>query len=537
MKKKTIKQNSIIRLISIIILLSLISPAAIFSQGTTINDSMFSTSLNKYAKYSIYLPPGYVQNGSAFYRVVYFLHGANLNYLSYAYISGILDSLITNGIIQPVICVKPNGACAPYLGSFYTNSALYGQYENFIYNDLVQYIDANYNTRTYRNGRCIMGHSMGGYGSIKMAFKHPELYRAVASHSGPLDFTMIPLIVPGVIAEAGGGPPYTFLPYNGPVTALGFTMCGAFSPNLANPPFYVDFMLNSSGSIVPGVFAKFKDHCGARLSMNVNAGSNLAIYLDCGLQDELGMLYFNMSFRDTLVTRNIPHRYLTFTGTHSGKIRERLPVSLKFLDSVMNSSAGFNSVNVAAEIEVLKEDVLDLLNANIISQDNYDMLVSKLDNAIQQIEQQHYKNSVNSIEQFIFGANLLKKKNILSMEQLLALLKQAYRVTDMLNTLMGTENCTPENVSVQEKTCVLNQNYPNPFNPVTMIKFSIAKESEVSLNVYDLSGRLIKNIVNTRLNAGSYEYMFNGSNLSSGIYFYKLETGSFTDVKKMILVK
>jgi subtilisin-like proprotein convertase family protein len=83
----------------------------------------------------------------------------------------------------------------------------------------------------------------------------------------------------------------------------------------------------------------------------------------------------------------------------------------------------------------------------------------------------------------------------------------------------------------------LEQNYPNPFNPVTKIKFEVPSSELVKLVVYDLLGRKVKTIVNERMNAGIYEYEFDGSSLSSGIYFCKMEAGSFTSIKKMILIK
>jgi aminopeptidase N len=86
------------------------------------------------------------------------------------------------------------------------------------------------------------------------------------------------------------------------------------------------------------------------------------------------------------------------------------------------------------------------------------------------------------------------------------------------------------------------QNYPNPFNPTTNIKFDIKSEfrsqnSEVKLVVYDVTGREIQTLVNEKLNPGSYEVTFDGSLLASGIYFYKIVAGNFTQVKRMVLVK
>lgn len=87
------------------------------------------------------------------------------------------------------------------------------------------------------------------------------------------------------------------------------------------------------------------------------------------------------------------------------------------------------------------------------------------------------------------------------------------------------------------KVFSLEQNYPNPFNPVTNIKFGLPKAGLVKLAVYDVTGKQVAELVNGNYSAGSYKYDFNASEFASGIYFYKLETPGFTDVKKMILVK
>ncbi len=83
----------------------------------------------------------------------------------------------------------------------------------------------------------------------------------------------------------------------------------------------------------------------------------------------------------------------------------------------------------------------------------------------------------------------------------------------------------------------LSDNYPNPFNPATSIKFSIPAQGNVVLKVYDNIGREVATLVNQNMEAGEHEAVFDGSNLASGVYFYKLISGEFTDVKKMILVK
>jgi hypothetical protein len=87
------------------------------------------------------------------------------------------------------------------------------------------------------------------------------------------------------------------------------------------------------------------------------------------------------------------------------------------------------------------------------------------------------------------------------------------------------------------RTFELAQNYPNPFNPTTAISYQLPVASEVSLKVYDLLGREVATLVNARQDAGRYSVLFKGAALASGMYFYRLQAGSFVETKKMMLVK
>jgi photosystem II stability/assembly factor-like uncharacterized protein len=95
------------------------------------------------------------------------------------------------------------------------------------------------------------------------------------------------------------------------------------------------------------------------------------------------------------------------------------------------------------------------------------------------------------------------------------------------------------------KTYVLYQNYPNPFNPTTKIRFETPLNPPfgkggigvVTLNVYDILGKEVATLVDEKLQSGTYEVTFDGSNLNSGVYFYKLQTNNFTETKKLILLK
>ena len=83
----------------------------------------------------------------------------------------------------------------------------------------------------------------------------------------------------------------------------------------------------------------------------------------------------------------------------------------------------------------------------------------------------------------------------------------------------------------------LAQNFPNPFNPTTSIRYTVGKADNVSLTVYNMLGQEIASVVNQFQTAGSYTVNFDASKLASGMYLYKIQSGSFSDVKKMMLLK
>jgi hypothetical protein len=83
----------------------------------------------------------------------------------------------------------------------------------------------------------------------------------------------------------------------------------------------------------------------------------------------------------------------------------------------------------------------------------------------------------------------------------------------------------------------LGQNYPNPFNPTTTITYTLPKSSNVEIAIYNLLGQKVREVVNARMDAGKHRVKFDGSSLSSGIYFYVLKAGDFTATKKMLLLK
>ena len=114
-------------------------------------------------------------------------------------------------------------------------------------------------------------------------------------------------------------------------------------------------------------------------------------------------------------------------------------------------------------------------------------------------------------------------------------LLQIYNVTGLLK-IPGLTGVTSD-PTVVVNNYELSQNYPNPFNPSTKISFNLPTREFVKLKVYDITGKLVSTLVNDELSSGNHFVDFNGVNLSSGIYFYALNTPNFSETKKMILVK
>jgi len=315
--------------ISLIVACSLLGAA-----GTVITDSFYSEALDATRYMRVYLPEGY-STSTDYYPVIYFLHGGNSNHNSYSNIYYHLDTLIDYGHIQPVIMVKPDASVGPYYGSCYTNSALYGDFEDYIVYDLVEYIETAYRAIPSLDSRTIMGHSMGGSGALKLAFNHPDIYCAVADHSGLVDYSaMLQIYIPLILSENGGSAPYTYNPNAGVFTGVAFTLCGAFSPDTTDPPLYVDFILDSQGDIDSTIYDLWRPHDTPFLAHQLQPDTPV-IYLDCGMSDEYYCYQLHTALVDTLDLLGLPYQWYPYSGNHSNQLNVRFPIAIAFLDSVV----------------------------------------------------------------------------------------------------------------------------------------------------------------------------------------------------------
>ncbi len=313
---------------------------ALAAQTNVVNTTHYSPSLDQEKPVKIYLPPDYYNSPTEHYPVIYFLHGATGDQNSYPTVISRTQLMINNGTIHPVIVVFANGACPPYWGSMYANSELYGNYEDYIVFDLVDFIDTTIRTITDPQYRCITGHSMGGGGAAKMAIKHPERYRGFASHAGVMNIdTTMAIWQTLVLQENGGAPPYNYSWGAGTYTNFLITAAGAWTPNLNNPPSYVDFPLNSQGEVIDNLFIEWKQHDNCHLVKQIDLTDHLGIFFSCGTNDSHQVYSSNELFRDTLDMLGLPYRFLTTAGGHNLSVM-MIEAGMKFLDSLMFFEVG-----------------------------------------------------------------------------------------------------------------------------------------------------------------------------------------------------
>lgn len=112
-----------------------------------------------------------------------------------------------------------------------------------------------------------------------------------------------------------------------------------------------------------------------------------------------------------------------------------------------------------------------------------------------------------------------------------------FEQTDQIITMSEPE--TEEETLAELNQPVLGQNFPNPFNPATTISFTLPEQfaGHVTLKIFDQLGKEVASLQNGNLSEGSYEFVWNAVNFASGVYYYRLDAGSFTQVRRMLLIK
>jgi enterochelin esterase-like enzyme len=282
---------------------------------------------------TVYLPPSYASDQNRRFPVVYLLHGYGGRDDTFTTRLGKLaesgDRLAAAQGFSEVIVVTPN-AYTLHKGSMYSASPTTGDWERFIAEDLVSYMDTHYRTLANRASRGLAGHSMGGYGAVRLAMKRPDVFFSLYLMSS---CCLTPNRNPNPQAMAAAEAIKTREQAEQAARAPGFgpsvnlASAAAWSPNPKNPPLYLDLPVKN-GKILPEIVAKWVANSPLEMLKEYSYGLTryYAIAIDIGLQDPL--LAANQELHKELTRRRIAHHYEEYDGDHTNKVGERLERNL-----------------------------------------------------------------------------------------------------------------------------------------------------------------------------------------------------------------
>ncbi|HEY5936981.1 MAG TPA: alpha/beta hydrolase family protein [Kofleriaceae bacterium] len=308
-------------------------PAPVIGAGKIERTKIKSEALGVEKDLLVYLPAGYDPAGTRRYPVFYYLHGlggSETDWLEHGKIDRVADSLDLQAII-----VMPDGdagfyadgkTATDYTACLKNGTGLFDpgapkaktcvrapKYETYMTRDLIAHVDTTYKTIASREGRAIAGLSMGGFGALTLALRHPDLYAAAVSHSG----------VDALLYE--GPSPYQkgkvelvrdVKNWGGRLGPFGAWIRGIFGSELAN----------------------WQAHDPASLVGKLGPGGP-KLYLDCGTEDEFALHNHAAYLHDLLLDKKIDHEYFSGPGRHDFTFwAQRLPKSLAFLRT--NTSPG-----------------------------------------------------------------------------------------------------------------------------------------------------------------------------------------------------
>lgn len=271
----------------------------------------------------VFLPPSYAKEKSRRYPVVYALHGYSIGASQWTkeiHVPQTIEGAFAQGA-QEMIVVLPDSKTV-YGGSMYSSSVTTGDFENFIARDLVEYIDSHYRTIPRRTSRGLVGHSMGGYGALRIGMKNPEVYGSL--------YIMSPCCLSA--RGAGRGNPAgeaVVAAAKSPAEAakapgMGTTLAvaAAWSPNPKNPPLYLD-MPTKDGQVRQDILAKWAANAPLALIDQYigNLRQYTAIALDVGDKD--GLRADSGRLHEVFDAYGLAHAFEVYSGTHTSHVAER----------------------------------------------------------------------------------------------------------------------------------------------------------------------------------------------------------------------
>lgn len=277
---------------------------------------------------TVYLPPSYTSNPDKRFPVLYMLHGftdTDSQWFGWEdhwiNLQDVIEESIAEGLSKEMIVVMPN-AYNKFKGSMYGSSATIGDWETFVTQELVNYMDENYRTIPDRNSRGLAGHSMGGYGTLRLGMKNPNVYAAI--------YALSPCCMDGAASTnlelmkklESLGPDQLAETSFFEIAAL--ATAAAFAPNPQNPPLYLDLPAKDGeprqeviNKIIANRTLNFVDQ------YILNLKKLKAIAMDAGLQDR-GISEATKKLHELLESYQVPHFYESYEGDHLNRIAERI---------------------------------------------------------------------------------------------------------------------------------------------------------------------------------------------------------------------
>lgn len=278
---------------------------------------------------SVYLPPSYQTEPNRHYPVIYMLHGftdSDSQWFGFEEhwinLPQILDQSLAEENSREMIVVMPN-AYNRFKGSFYSSSITVGDWETFIAEELVAYIDNHYRTLPQADSRGLAGHSMGGYGSIRLGMQYPDV------------FSSIYLLSPCCMSPSTSGNTEAMQQAEAVSTVeeidkqsffvlATLATAAAWAPNPTNPPFYMD-LPTKNGKVIPEITNKLTANATlAVIDQHIPALKSLeAIAFDVG-NDDRGIAAASKELDKVLNNYGITHSFEVYEGNHVNRIATRI---------------------------------------------------------------------------------------------------------------------------------------------------------------------------------------------------------------------
>jgi enterochelin esterase-like enzyme len=490
-------------------------------EGSTVVDSIHSSAFEgnllgvpSTQPVMIYLPPNYENFPNNRYPTLYLLHQFTTDYDLYFEnfdIAEKLDRLISLKIIKPIIIVTPN-AKTIYGGSWYTNTYVSGNWEDYITNDVIQHIENQLNVLDHRDSRGMAGFSSAGYGTMNIAMKYPSILGSIATIGlGLVDMELFFFNDPWKSWTIEAANINEFRPEDPWYIHALYSNAEAFAPDSTAIPILGRLPYTPDGELIDTTWQEWIEHDPiTRIDIYKDSLlklNNIQLYI--GNQDEMHVPGHE-NFHQTLLDNEIAHGYTTYSGGHDpGPVIEDLLIY--FSDSLFS---------VVPTIKSLSKD-------SLVAGDEL-VLMSDLDGSLYIVSDVVYP-AIDSIIKY-----QLATSDIIAGEQ------KEINLSDFENGnfhvyVVSNDNMVsniPEVFSIIPSSIINNQIpdfeiYPNPIKDVVNIKTNFLDEWYLSL--FSATGQLISN-----KEIGEPNCQIDLSSFQKGFYVIRVRTNNSVVIKNII---